>query len=122
MATEITTEIGLYYPSIEFNDDAWVKVAALYWDKLGRIVPSGYNPDDSDTIKQLTEEANFIKNFAPNFKEREFIGRLFGELLRSKGEELIKLYNISHLSPRNDQQNIRVNIIIGKSVMYEYIR
>jgi hypothetical protein len=33
----VSDHIGLYYPSIGFKDDAWVKFAALYWDKLGRI-------------------------------------------------------------------------------------
>ena len=31
----MTTEIGLYYPTIEFKNDAWVKLAVLYWDKYG---------------------------------------------------------------------------------------
>ena len=29
--------IGLYYPHSTFPNDALVKQAALYWDKLGRI-------------------------------------------------------------------------------------
>jgi hypothetical protein len=27
--------IGLSYPTISFSDDAWVQLAALYWDKSG---------------------------------------------------------------------------------------
>ena len=26
--------IGLYYPLIHFKDDAWIKLTALYWDKM----------------------------------------------------------------------------------------
>jgi hypothetical protein len=35
-------KMGVYYPYIHFRDEAWLKVAALYWPKLTRIVPPGY--------------------------------------------------------------------------------
>jgi hypothetical protein len=44
---------ALYYPYIHFRDDAWVKMSALYWDQLMRIVPQHYPTDDSETVKQL---------------------------------------------------------------------
>ena len=44
----MAANIGLYYPYINFRSDAWVKLAALYWDKLGRI-PAG----ETRTYKQI---------------------------------------------------------------------
>lgn len=43
----------LYYPSIHFRDEDWVKRALLYWDSVYRIVPVRYNPHDSDFIRRL---------------------------------------------------------------------
>lgn len=46
----------LYYPHIEFQNEAWVKSSLLLWDHVYRIVPDGYTPDDSDEVKALLEE------------------------------------------------------------------
>jgi hypothetical protein len=62
------TYIGLYYPFIHFKDDAWIKLAALYWDKMGRIVPRGYRTSDSDTVKQLANESGFIRRRIRRFR------------------------------------------------------
>ena len=41
----------LYYPTIEFMDEAWLKSSLCVWDKVYRIVPDSYNPKDSDEVK-----------------------------------------------------------------------
>ncbi len=54
MADEIksfTTRSILYYPTIEFQSETWVKASLLFWDKIYRIVPSEYKTNDSDEIK-----------------------------------------------------------------------
>src|SRR2546430_11603576 len=33
----------LYYPFIHFRDEGWLKLTALYWDGMRRIVPVGAN-------------------------------------------------------------------------------
>lgn len=47
---------ALYYPTIEFQDYEWLWNAALLWDRIYRIVPDGYEPDDPDNIRILAEE------------------------------------------------------------------
>lgn len=51
----------LYYPSIEFQSIEWVKSSILLWDRIYRIVPEGYIPDDSDEIKELIDN-DLIRN------------------------------------------------------------
>ena len=46
----------LYYPHIEFQNEAWVKSSLLLWNHVYRIVPEGYVPNDSDDIKALIDE------------------------------------------------------------------
>ena len=41
----------LYYPTIEFMDETWLKASLCIWDKIYRIVPSTYNPQDSDEVR-----------------------------------------------------------------------
>lgn len=58
-------KIGIYHPHIHFPSDAWVKTAALYWTKLGRIVPTGCRLRDSDTVRALRDELDFVLDVDP---------------------------------------------------------
>lgn len=54
MAEEINsfaTRSVLYYPTLEFQSETWVKASLLFWDKIYRIVPPNYSTRDSDEIK-----------------------------------------------------------------------
>lgn len=51
----------LYFPSIEFTSDEWVKSSLLIWDKIYRIVPKGYSPFDSYAVKQA-QNNGFIED------------------------------------------------------------
>ncbi|SEG48112.1 hypothetical protein SAMN04489712_105457 [Thermomonospora echinospora] len=54
---------ALYYPYFHVRDERWLKLAALYWPKLVRIVPDGYRTRDSDTVLALGDE--FIVRLPP---------------------------------------------------------
>lgn len=51
----------LYYPSIEFLDDGFIKSSLCIWNTIYRIVPESYTPNDSDEIKIAVQEG-VIKN------------------------------------------------------------
>ena len=53
----------LYYPHIEFKNEAWVKSSLLLWDHVYRIVPENYIPNDSDEIKKKEPKLNKIRDF-----------------------------------------------------------
>jgi hypothetical protein len=94
--------MGLYYPFMEFTDDAWVKLAALYWEKLGRIVPKWFEPDhDSDTVRLLTDELGFVKNLYPTVKDQEIVAQMFLEVLKKHEQTLIERYGIKLGTPRH---------------------
>jgi len=87
--------LGLYYPFMEFNNDNWIKLAALYWEKLGRIVPKRYrSPLDSDTVRLLTDELGFIQNLYPTERNKEHAGKMFLEVLTKYEQELRQRYSI----------------------------
>ena len=60
----------LYYPHIEFQNEAWVKSSLLLWDHVYRIVPEGYSPNDSDEIKALVDE-DLVRDIKLDDKDRE---------------------------------------------------
>jgi hypothetical protein len=51
----------LSYPTIEFYDDTWLKACLCIWDKVYRIVPSSYRPNDSDEVK-LAIDCGLVEN------------------------------------------------------------
>lgn len=59
----------LYYPHIEFQNEAWVKSSLLLWNHVYRIVPEGYRPKDSDEIKVLVD-ADLVRNIRLNDEDR----------------------------------------------------
>jgi hypothetical protein len=58
----------LYFPSIEFSDENWVKASLLYWDKIYRITPRDYLPNDNETVLEAIDN-NFIKDISLDGKD-----------------------------------------------------
>lgn len=56
---------ALYFPTIEFNNPRWLRSAALIWDRIYRIVPEGYNPNESRIIKELTLDGTIGEYIRP---------------------------------------------------------
>jgi hypothetical protein len=74
----MTSNSILYYPHIEFQNEAWVKSSLLLWDHVYRIVPDDYTPMDSDEIKALID-AGLVRNVTLDDSDRE---DTFDEFLR----------------------------------------
>jgi Family of unknown function (DUF6236) len=86
--------IGLYYPFIHFKDERWLKLVALYWPKLARIVPSGYPTQDSETVKHLADQLGFVINLNPE-PAVSGVGQRFAKLLDEHGGALQERYGIA---------------------------
>ena len=43
---------ALHYPTIEFNDVDAFKRSLLVWDRIHRIVPNGYEPQDQPEVSE----------------------------------------------------------------------
>jgi len=65
----------LYYPFIHFRDEGWLKLSALYWDDVTRIVPRAYVPRDNREVRAL-EDAGVVKRVDPGAYEQP-VGDLF---------------------------------------------
>jgi len=44
---------ALYYPYIAFNDSTWLKVMAMYYENMYRIVSDNIIPDDPEYLASL---------------------------------------------------------------------
>lgn len=99
--------IGLYFPSFHFPSDEWAKLAALYWDKVYRIVPDGYKtPRDTRTVIALVDN-EVLLNLQPEhfFRELIEITRIFSRFIEEHEYELAKKYSVAN-SPILESINI----------------
>ncbi len=62
------TDSVLYFPSIEFASDEWVKSSLLFWDRIYRIVPKDYEPNDSKTVQEAIN-CGLIRNISLEKKD-----------------------------------------------------
>jgi hypothetical protein len=82
--------IGLYYPYWVFWEEDWLKLTALYWDKIARVVPAGMDPimlGDEETAQVLQDELGFIVNL-PFSTEVSDVSAPFIDLIRTHETEL----------------------------------
>lgn len=83
----------LYYPFIHFRDEAWLKLSALYWDDVTRIVPKAYTPRDTRDVRTL-EDAGVLRRVDPSNYEQP-VGELFSVLLERHASALSRRYDVS---------------------------
>ena len=48
-----------------YRSDEWLKLVALYWPKMARMMPSDYPVRDSETVKALAGGIDFVVNIDP---------------------------------------------------------
>ncbi|MEV3987346.1 DUF6236 family protein [Streptomyces sp. NPDC049837] len=84
---------GLYYPYFNVRDERWLKVAALYWPRIVRIVPEDYATRDSETVRVLTGELGFVERAAPGRSVASVAPRLL-ELLAGHAPELRRRFGV----------------------------
>ena len=93
--------IGLYHPFIHFRDDEWLKVSALYWDRMARIVPPSYSTDrhtaalarDSSVTRALIDDLNYVVNIGPG-EVTYPVSSTFTQLLTVHAKDLRKRYDV----------------------------
>lgn len=74
---KIKSEV-LYYPTIEFYDDSWLKGALCLWEKVYRITPNNYIPRDSDDVKRAID-AGLVESIKVTKGDAEFTAHKFME-------------------------------------------
>lgn len=78
--TNMMNNYALYYPTIEFTNYEWLWSASLLWDRLYRIVPRGYQPNDPSNVLALMESGEIGLPIHPdNYTSliaEEFMNRL----------------------------------------------
>lgn len=81
---------ALYYPLIHFRNEEWLKLSALYWDRMGRIVPHSYEPEDPPAVAHF---GDYVETLRPEWVRPEF-GAGFVEFIKDNAPGLRARYDV----------------------------
>ncbi|MCX4862411.1 DUF6236 family protein [Streptomyces canus] len=84
--------IALYYPWRHFQLDFWVLEALLTWDRVARLRPAGLRDVDSECIRQIREETDFILDITPSPADLATVTAAFTDLVDAQGVPLAEWF------------------------------
>ncbi|WP_406635878.1 DUF6236 family protein [Amycolatopsis sp. WGS_07] len=87
--------LALYYPWTHVQHDDWLKLALLTWDNLARMRPPAAADRDSDLVRQLRAETDFLVETAPSPAVLESVAESFGEIFDADPESLLAKYGLN---------------------------
>jgi len=90
--------MGLYYPYVHFRDERWLKLAALYWPRMARIVTPGYPTRDSELVRRLSGELGFVVNVSP-VSARSAVAGPFTDFIGSLGPSELARWSVTSEGP-----------------------
>lgn len=93
---------ALYYPSIEFRDFRWLWTSALLWDKIYRIQPADFSPDEPDNVRALCEEGDVGIPLRPAAYAKEVAQEFMISVDTGK-------WNAAALEKRNVRNHVRIH-------------
>jgi hypothetical protein len=73
--------IALYYPWMHFQDDTWVKLAVLTWDRVARVHPPELPSRDSELVRRIQDESDFVLEIAPSHHDLDVVATTFAAVL-----------------------------------------
>src|SRR5262249_55594740 len=107
---------GLYYPYFRIRDDRWLKVMALYWPKIVRLVPPHlddmHQPSVSRTVQVLIEELDLIERL-PAGASVQAAGGMFLDVVARPSLAPLRYF---HTGTRIDPTIAKVSIIHASEV------
>ena len=94
-------KFGLYYPYVHPRSDIWVKMAALYWPKMARIIPAGFPNRQYVVELALTSELEYFIDVDPAAAANAIAAR-FKHDLETGIERFRSAYRVALIKPRRE--------------------
>ncbi len=112
-----TPNYVLYYPTIEFQNYAWLWSASLLWDRIYRIVPEGYIPEEPENVRVLTETGEIGISIHPDTYAKEIAEEFLDKIESGEWSAAALEFEMPEAYARLHQDKVDVelrNIIIAK--------
>ncbi|GIF49822.1 hypothetical protein DFJ67_0145 [Asanoa ferruginea] len=84
--------LALYYPWMHFQHDNWVKLALLTWDGMVRIRSTAIWDRDSDVVRQIAAETDFLTDEQPSREALHHVATRFLNIVSDHRDQLAERY------------------------------
>ncbi|GAA1887129.1 DUF6236 family protein, partial [Asanoa iriomotensis] len=84
--------LALYYPWMHFQHDNWVTLALLTWDRMVRIRSTDIWDRDSDVVRQIAAETDFLTDQKPSQPALHRVATTFLRILTEHSAPLVARY------------------------------
>lgn len=101
---------ALYYPTIEFQNPEWLYSAALLWDRIYRIVPSSYAPEDSEDVRALIDTGEIGIPIYPDTYAESIAEEFITKLRERKWDAAALTYNIDEEYSKLHKEKVDVKL------------
>ena len=89
--------MAVYYPYIHIRDERWLKVAALYWPRMVRIVSPDYPTRNSPLVDILADELGFMIDHPPDDAARH-VAAPFAAFIEGVGPTVLNRMRVGESS------------------------
>ncbi|MDD5191213.1 MAG: hypothetical protein PHE50_09260, partial [Dehalococcoidales bacterium] len=107
----------LYYPTIEFHNYPLLWSASLLWDRIYRIVPEGYTPEDPKNVQILAETGEIGIPIYPDMYTKDVAEEFLNKIDAGEWQAAALEFDMPDAYTRIHQDKVDVelrNIIIAK--------
>ncbi len=101
---------ALYYPTIEFQDYQWLWSASLLWDRIYRIVPKYYEPNDPENIKILAETGEIGIPIHPDAYTEEIANKFLDKIESGEWQAAALEFDIPEAYAKIHQDKVDVEL------------
>lgn len=81
MTAQIASTSALYYPWMHFQNDDWLKIALLTWDRIVRVRPRDLEDRDDELVKQVRADTPYLIEIVPSTTDLELVTSSFEDVL-----------------------------------------
>lgn len=86
------SSIALYYPWMHFQDDNWLKLALLTWDRVVRVRTRDLEDHDRALVRRIRAETDFLIEITPSSTDLAQVTEAFKEVIDTDQEQIRVLY------------------------------
>jgi hypothetical protein len=90
----MSLRIGLYYPYPRVRNANWLRIAALYWPKIARVKPVGWDVHSSELEDRLQEELDMFVEVSQEQAHLDTL-KIITSLLEDNGDEIRDRYRVT---------------------------
>jgi hypothetical protein len=118
--------MALYYPWMHFQDESWLKISLLTWENLVRVRPRLIEDRDSDLVRRVRGETNFLVDIIPSQRDLAAVSDAFTSIIDSYQASISKTFDIggscppdaSYIAPLSQRLGRTGKLHVSEDVFY----